>query len=291
MTIEEAIQRAKRMGQARLQRQEPTAFAPTSEASRPQDASRAAARPIAPSVPLEPLSTVEISTVACEQNRVLLTESQQRDYPAADAAYRLLRGRLQNRLKQNNWFSLAVASPSQGDGKSLTFLNLAVSIARERQKPVYLLDLDMRNPSMCRFLGIRDIRPLPDYFAGLAKPEEVLAQTTFPNLIVAGALAPVENASELLAGPKFSDLLAHIRLRSPNGCVLIDLPPVNLTDEALLVGPRVDAFLVVVSEGKTERKQLAQTLSTLSEFTVAGVVVNKSSDSHTFEYTYSQYSA
>ncbi len=98
---------------------------------------------------------------------------------------------------------------------------------------------------------------------GMAKPEEVLAQTTFPNLIVAGALVPAENPSELLAGPRFSDLLAHIRLRSPNACVLLDLPPVNLTDEALLVGPRVDAFLVVVSEGKTERKQLAQTLSTL----------------------------
>jgi len=291
MTIEEAIQRAKRMGQARLQRQEPGAHPPASDGSRAQDSGRATARPMAPAVPLEPLGTVEISTVACEQNRVLLTESLQREYPAADAAYRLLRGRLQNRLKQNNWFSLAVASPSQADGKSLTFINLAVSIARERQKPVYLIDLDMRNPSMCRFLGIRDIRPLSDYLGGQAKPEEVLAQTTFPNLIVAGAMAPVENASELLAGPKFSDLLAHIRLRSPNACVLLDLPPVNLTDEALLVGPRIDAFLVVVSEGKTERKQLAQTLSTLSEFKVAGVVVNKSSDSHTFEYTYSQYSA
>jgi hypothetical protein len=53
----------------------------------------------------------------------------------------------------------------------------------------------------------------------------------------------------------------------------------------------VDAFLVVVSEGKTERKQLAQALNSLAEFTVAGIVVNRSSDSHTFEYTYSQYPA
>ena len=289
MTIEEAIQRAKRLGQARLQRPESTAASPAADGSRSQEPGRSPARPVPPAIPLEPLRTVEISTVACEQNRVLLTESLQREYPAADAAYRLLRSRLQNRLKQNNWFSLAIASPNQSDGKSLTSLNLAVSIARERQKPVYLIDLDMRNPSVCRFLGIRDIRPLPDYLQGLAKPEDVLAQTTFPNLIVSGALAPAEAASELLAGPRFSDLLAHIRLRSPNACVLLDLPPVVLTDEALLVGPRVDAFLIVVSEGKTERKQLAQTLSTLSEFTVAGVVVNRSTESHTFEY--SQYSA
>src|SRR5688572_26196509 len=158
MTIEEAIQRAKWLGQARLQRQDSEAFSSAAEGSGAQEPSRVATRPITPAIPLEPLSKVEISTVACEQYRVLLTDSQKREYPAADAAYRLLRSRLQNRLKQNNWFTLAIASASQSDGKTLTSLNLAVSIARERQKPVYLLDLDMRNPSVCRFLGIRDIR-------------------------------------------------------------------------------------------------------------------------------------
>ena len=51
-----------------------------------------------------------------------------------------------------------------------------------------------------------------------------------------------------------------------------------------LMLPRVDAFLMVVSEGKTERSQLAKALSTLSEFTIAGVVVNKSSESQTAGY-------
>jgi Mrp family chromosome partitioning ATPase len=96
----------------------------------------------------------------------------------------------------------------------------------------------------------------------------------------------------MLASPRFSELLAHIRLRSPDAFVLIDLPPVTMTDEALLVGPRVDAFLVVVSEGKTQRKDLAQTLATLGEFTVAGVVVNRSSDSKTMGYEhYSAYAS
>ena len=234
----------------------------------------------------EPLKKVEISATACELNNILLTDSKLREFPAADAAYRLLRSRLANRVKRNNWFSLAVASPTQGDGKSVTAVNLAVSVAREKQKPVYLLDLDMRNPSVCKFLGITGIRPLPDYFLGQAKPEDVLFQTSFPNLVVAGALGPNEGASELLAGPRFSDLLAHIRLRSPDAFVIVDLPPVTMTDEALLVAPRVDAFLVVVSEGKTERKNLTQALATLAEFTVAGVVVNRSSDSHTAGYEY-----
>lgn len=287
MTIEDAIRRAKLLGQARLEKHKSSdeAREQSSEPRMSAQSSHSSARPIRePGIRLEPLRSVEISVTACEQYRVLLSDSQLREYPYADAAYRLLRSRLQNRIKRSNWFSLAIASPSQADGKTVTALNLAISIAREKQKPVYVLDLDMRNPSICKFLGIRDVRPLTDYFLGLAKPEDVLVQTSFPSLIVAGALSPTDGASEMLAGPRFSELLAHIRLRSPDACVLVDLPPVNLTDEALLVGPRVDAILVVVSEGKTERAHLAQTLSALGEFTVAGVVVNRSSDSQTIGY-------
>lgn len=280
MTIEDAIRRAKILGQARLQRQEPDhPVGKLPERSTPRP-------PRDPGLRFEPLKQAEISSRACEQYRVLISDSQLREFPAADAAYRLLRSRLANRVKRNDWFSLAVASPSQGDGKSLTAINLAISAAREKQKTIYLLDLDMRNPSVCKFLGITGIRPLPDYFLGQAKPEDVLFQTSFPNLIVAGALGPNDGASELLAGPRFSDLLAHIRLRSPDAFVIVDLPPVTMTDEALLVAPRVDAFLVVVSEGKTERKNLTQALATLGEFTIAGVVVNRSSDSHTAGYEY-----
>jgi capsular exopolysaccharide synthesis family protein len=278
MTIEDAIRRAKILGQSRLQRQE-------AEAAPAPAPDRVAPRPVRePGLRFDPLKKVEISATACELNNILLTDSKLREFPAADAAYRLLRSRLANRVKRNNWFSLAVASPTQGDGKSVTAVNLAVSVAREKQKPVFLIDLDMRNPSVCRFLGIRDIRPLPEYLQGLARPEDVLFETSFPSLYVAGALAPTESASELLAGPKFSDLLAHIRLRSPDAAVIVDMPPINVTDEALLVAPRVDAFLMVVSEGKTERSQLAKALSTLSEFTIAGVVVNKSSESQTAGY-------
>lgn len=294
MTIEDAIRRAKILGQARLQR-ENAVEAPSGRTPEPRyvaDEKRVSQRTVGPAINMEPLKSVEISADTCAQYRVLLLESQLREFAGADAAYRLLRSRLQNRLKRNNWFSLAIASPNPGDGKTVTALNLAISIAREKQKPVYLLDLDMRNPSVCRFLGIQGIRPLPDYFTGQAKAEEVLFQTSFPNLIVAGALGPTDSASEMLAGSRFSDLLAHIRLRSPDAFVLVDLPPVTMTDESLLVGPRVDAFLVVVSEGRTQRTDLAQTLATLGEFTVAGVVINRSSDSKTVGYEqYSAYSA
>ena len=63
-------------------------------------------------------------------------------------------------------------------------------------------------------------------------------QTSVPNLVVAGTLNTVDGASEMLAGPRFEQLLEYIRDRWPDSIVLLDLPPVNVTDEALVVAPR-----------------------------------------------------
>ncbi len=61
--------------------------------------------------------------------------------------------------------------------------------------------------------------------------------------------------------------------------MLIDLPPVLLTDDALVVAPKIDAMLVVASEGLTGRAELAKALHLLSEFPIAGVVLNRAAES------------
>lgn len=294
MTIKDALDRAKLLKQARLreerleQASQRQALA-SSGAAEPRPLVADAPRP-AP-VRMAPLAMVDISAAACEENRILLTEAQRRALPQADAAFRLLRSRVQQRLKRSNWSTLAVVSPEPNAGKTVTALNLSLYIAREQQRPVYLVDLDMRNPSVCRYLGLGAVRPLPDYLSGEAAPEDVLFQTSVPGLIVAGARATVEGASEMLAGPRLDSLLAHIHMRSPDALLIIDLPPVNVTDEALVVAPRVDALLVVTREGQTQRRDLERTLSTLSEYTIAGVIVNQSSDHHVTQYDTYGYAA
>ena len=295
MTIKDALDRAKLLMQARLREQrleqaaQREALAASAPRAEPHPFVAEAPRP-AP-VHMAPLAMVDVSAAACEENRILLTEAQRRALPQADAAYRLLRSRVQQRLKRNNWSVLAIVSPGPNAGKTVTALNLALYIVREQQRPVYVLDLDMRNPSVCKYLGLTAVRPLPEYLAGDAAPEDVLFQTSVPGLIVAAARATVEGASEILAGPRLEGLLAHIRMRSPDALVIIDLPPVNVTDEALVVAPRVDALLVVTREGQTPRRDLERTLSTLSEYTVVGVIVNHSSDHQVMQYDTYGYAA
>jgi Mrp family chromosome partitioning ATPase len=284
MTIKDALDRAKRLRKDRLEEEaRQRTDSPVVPAPSKQDLSSVQPAP-RPPIKFEPLNTTEISLAACQSNRILVTAAQLSEVPQVDAAFRLLRSRVQQRLKRHDWNSLAVVSPGQNDGKTFTSINLALSIAREKQRPVYLIDLDMRNPSVCNYLGVEDVRPLADYFSGEVSAAEVLFQTSVSHLIIAGSQKTVEGASELLAGPRMGELLAHIRARSPDAIVITDLPPVTVTDEALVVAALVDAILVVVSEGKTPRDSLARTLSVLSDFTIAGVVNNRSNDHHVSPY-------
>jgi Mrp family chromosome partitioning ATPase len=223
----------------------------------------------------------------CREQRILLDGAEDRD-AAAVAAYRMLRTRLLQRTRTNKWTTIAVTSAGPNDGKTLTVINLALSIARERTRDVVLLDLDMRKPSVCRTLGVsppRELRTCLELGDHLRDPFFTIGNE---NLLIAGTVTPTEHASELLASRHFDALLSTVRDGVVNPIVLMDLPPVLLTDDALVVAPKIDAVLVVASEGLTGRAELAKALHVLSEFPIAGVVLNRAAESTPgYDYGYS----
>jgi Mrp family chromosome partitioning ATPase len=143
----------------------------------------------------------------------------------------------------------------------------------------------MRNPSVYRTLGVQPPRQLRDYFEKGVDPQELFGSIGVENLIVAGNTVPSDNASELLASSRFEDLVSFVKTGTVNPVVLIDLPPVLATDDALVIAPRVDAILIVASEGNTGRTNLERAINLLSEFRIAGVVLNRSTESSK-EYGY-----
>jgi Mrp family chromosome partitioning ATPase len=82
-----------------------------------------------------------------------------------------------------------------------------------------------------------------------------------------------------LGGSQFTKLLQFIRDKDPQALILVDLPPVLATADALVVLPNVSATLLVVAEGKTRRDGLAKSLDVLSDRPIAGVVLNYSRES------------
>ncbi|HEY6823375.1 MAG TPA: CpsD/CapB family tyrosine-protein kinase [Steroidobacteraceae bacterium] len=202
------------------------------------------------------------------------------------AAYRMVRTRLLHRCRSNGLKTIAITSPGAGEGKSVTALNLALSLARDPTVNVFLLDLDMRSPSMCKYLGVQPPVELLAYFTGSRTAAEVFFSLGPKNLALAGSLASTDAASELLGAGRLEALLSYINSLCPNAIILLDLPPVLVTDEALLLAPRVDATLLVVAEGRTRRDSLARAVTLLAEFKCIGVLLNRSSEHMGENYYY-----
>jgi protein-tyrosine kinase len=257
------------------QRKDPSRRAGDGGAQRSAGRTKQAAA-IDPALRIRPLA-VDLDADLCREHRLLLRGAAEKD-GAAVAAYRMLRTRLLHRARAHQWTTIAVTSAGPNDGKTLTALNLAISMAREKSREIVLLDMDMRNPSVFRTLGVHPAHELRHYLESGEHANEMFVSVCSDNLMIAGSVTPTEQASELLASSRFEDLIRLVKQGTVEPIVLIDLPPVLLTDDALVVAPKVDAVLVVASEGLTSKSGLAKALELLSEFKIAGVVLNRTTE-------------
>jgi exopolysaccharide/PEP-CTERM locus tyrosine autokinase len=203
---------------------------------------------------------------------------------AATDAYRMLRTRVLQRMRDNGWNSLMVTSAGVAEGKSLTAVNLAISLAREVTHTVMLVDLDLRRPGLHEFFGYEPEHGLADVIRGDVDLSAVLFNPSVDRLVVLPARERVENSSELLGAPEMLDVIAEIKSRYPERIVIFDMPPVLSTDDALAFSPNVDAVLLVVEEGSTSQDDLAAVYEILSDTNILGVVLNKAQEFTTAYY-------
>lgn len=281
--IEAALEKTKALRQRQAttgQQPSPAAAASAAQARRPVE-------PVVPPSTRIEARQVQFDPHAARENRLLLDASRPEDRSTV-AAYGMLRTRILHRARSKGWQSIGITSAAPRDGKSLTAVNLALSLAREKNNMVVLLDLDMHNPSVCRTLGITPWRELREYFEDrMDSPSELFMSIGVENLIVAGNVSPTENSAALLASNRFEELLSFIHSATTNPFILIDLPPVLSPEDTLVVAPRVDALVLVASEEVTSRADLQKASELLADFQLAGVVLNRSSDaSQRYGYGY-----
>ncbi|MFK8016608.1 MAG: polysaccharide biosynthesis tyrosine autokinase [Gammaproteobacteria bacterium] len=202
----------------------------------------------------------------------------------ATDAYRMLRTRVLQKMRDNGWNSLMVTSAGVGEGKSLTATNLAISLAREVTHTVLLVDLDLRRPGLHELFGYTAEAGLVDCLRDKKPLSDVLVNPGVERLVLLPARQRVENSSELLGSPEMLDVIADIKNRYPDRIVIFDLPPVLSTDDALAFSPNVDAVLLVVQEGETSQSSLRAVYDVLSDSNILGVVLNRADDYATAYY-------
>lgn len=207
-------------------------------------------------------------------NRVVLEDSDR----SSLAAYKMLRTQVLQRMTARGWNALAVTSPVPGDGKTLTSINLAISLARELHHTVLLVDMDLRNPNVHRYFGLEPSIGISDFLLGAAEIGDVMINPGIERLVVLPGRVAVENSSEILASPAMGHLVQELKSRYPSRMVLFDLPPVLSADDALSFAPFVDAFLLVVRDGKSTNAEIERAMEILRDIPVIGTVLNGSDE-------------
>lgn len=216
---------------------------------------------------------LDISHAKLRANRIV-TEFPQ---GAFTDAYKMLRTQVLQRLRENDWNVLAVTSPGEGEGKTLTALNLAASMAMEVNHTVLLVDANLRHPSLHELLGLPGNPGLSDYLLNDTPVAELLVHPKgMEHLTVLPAGRAMKNSSEMLNSAKMSRLVEEMKSRYASRIVIFDLPPVLNAADAMAFAPYVDAALLVVEEGKTKQAEVENAMNLLSSTNVLGTVLNKS---------------
>jgi capsular exopolysaccharide synthesis family protein len=171
--------------------------------------------------------------------------------------------------------TVAVTSPGRGEGKTLTACNLALVRAADGVRTL-LIDGDMRAGRVARFFEFPPAGPgLSDVLTGGTDVGGVWRGVVGQSeLWVVPAGTPTEHATSLLGSSAFARIIDRARTRFE--LVIVDTPPLNMISDAATVAASVDAVVVVVREGWTEREALEVTLARLERAggNVVGVVLN-----------------
>ena len=180
---------------------------------------------------------------------------------------------------------IMVTSAFPGEGKSFCAINLAMSIAAERDHKVLLIDADVARPSIPRELGISAEVGLMDW---LLDPKldiaDLVLSTNVDKLSILPAGRRHQQATELIASASMSRLLEQISSRFPDRICIFDSPPLLVTTEARTLASYMGQIVMVVEAGRTPRDVITEALATVGACEVVGLVLNKAKKIETSGY-------
>lgn len=167
--------------------------------------------------------------------------------------------------------SVAVCSPRPREGRSLVAVDLAITLAHDRGRPVVLLDLDLGHPTLHKLLDVDGSPGFTDLQPG-ARVETLLTPTGVPGLELVPAGTPAVDSARLLQSGRLEALLQQLRARG--AFVIVDTPAAVGAVDARVIAERVDGVVTVVRLGRTRRSDLAPYYRAFAGLPLLGVAAN-----------------
>lgn len=174
---------------------------------------------------------------------------------------------------------IMVTSALEGDGKTFSSLNLAMSIAMEQDKTVLYVDADVLKATAGGLLGVSHDTPgLIDLLRkNDVRPEDVILRTNIENLRLLPAGAPDEHATELLASENMHKLMLELSDRYFDRVIVFDSPPLLLTTESGVLASSMGQIVFVVAADITPQRAVDEALEHIGSDKMVGVMLNRAS--------------
>ncbi len=188
----------------------------------------------------------------------------------------MMRTRILQQMRDNNWRRLAITSPTAACGKSTIALNLGVSLQRQVDLRTLLFEMDLRRPSLMRMVGRR---PTATTFADVLRGKANFADVGVcygGNLAIGSSTGKSRDVAELLASEGIREVLAGLEADYQPSLTIFDMPPMLAADDMMAFATQVDCVLIVAAAERTTTKEIDLCEQELARQTnVMGVVLNE----------------
>ena len=178
-----------------------------------------------------------------------------------------------------------VTSALPGEGKTFVAINMALSIAMERDFTVLLIDADTTRPAVLERLGVPSSKGLLDL---LSEPtldiQSLTLKTNVERLSILPAGTLHQHATELLASKGMNTLVNKLAARFPNRILLFDAPPLLGSTESRVLAAHMGQIVLVVEADRTPQNSVTDALTTLESCPVVMTLLNKATSSEAGSY-------
>ncbi len=188
---------------------------------------------------------------------------------------KILRTQILGTMERMGGNSLLVTSARPGEGKTLTAINLAISISYEVDHTVLLVDANLRSPRIHSYLGLNMEKGLSDFLLQQAEIPDLLINPGIERLVILPGGSALPNSSELLGGPRMEALVAEMKKRYPDRFIIFDSSSLLMSADPLVCAGFTDGILLVAEAEKTPVNDLEKATGLLKDKKLIGTLLNK----------------
>src|SRR6185312_14455432 len=217
------------------------------------------------------IQTLVVDAKRMARNRIVSYERTD----SAHLAFDMMRTKVLRDMQATGWHSLGVTSPTAGCGKTTIALNLALSLARQEDLRIGLMDLDLRRPRLARILGNNPDFTTQDLLSARCSIEGFFTRIG-SNLAIGASPESMPHPAELLHNKLTSQCLQRLQRALRADIVIYDLPPMLVSDDCAGFLPNVDRVMLVAAAEASTIAEIDVCERELSEQEkLLGVVLNK----------------